>query len=97
MSGGDGRVVKMAIQNFIASIPGMICDGGKYSCSIKGAIVSDSVYQSAMLALNSTELPYASGILGKNAEESIRNLGEIFKAVKPLNERILKIIASKQE
>ena len=96
MSGGEERFVKMAIQNFIANMPGMICDGAKYSCALKGATASDAIYQSALLALGNIEPPHMNGILGKNAEDSIRNLGEIFKKAQPLNESTVKIIANKQ-
>lgn len=95
VSRGDKRVVKRAIQNFIADIPGIICDGGKYSCALKGATASDAIYQSALLALDNREAPHTNGILGKNAEESIRNLGKIFKAIKPVNKTVVEIISKK--
>jgi L-cysteine desulfidase len=91
-SKGERGVVEMAIQNFIASIPGMVCDGAKYSCAIKGAIATDAVYQSVQLALKNREPPYENGILGKNVEESISNLGKIMKGAQPLNQTIVEII-----
>lgn len=95
MSKGDKKVVKRAIQNFIADIPGIICDGGKYSCALKGATASDAIYQSALLALDNKEPPHTNGILGKNVEESIRNLGKVFKAVKPVNKTVVEIMSEK--
>jgi len=95
ISRGDKGVVKRAIQNFIADIPGIICDGGKYSCALKLATISDAIHQSALLALHNKEPPYTNGILERNAEGSIRNLGEIFKAVKPAQKAIVEIISKK--
>jgi len=95
MSNGDGGAVKKAIKNFVAGIPGMICDGGKYSCALKGAIATDAVYQSVQLALKNRETPH-SGILGKDVEESIRNLGKIIKGARPLNNLIVEIVFEKQ-
>lgn len=96
MSSGNKKVVKRAIQNFIANLPGMICDGGKYSCALKGATASDAIYQSALLASKNKEPPYRNGILGKNVEDSIKNLGEIIKAAQPLNKIIVRILFDKQ-
>jgi L-cysteine desulfidase len=95
ISRGDKGVVKRAIQNFIADIPGIVCDGGKYSCALKLATISDAIHQSALLALHNKEPPYTNGILERNAEGSIRNLGEIFKAVKPAQKAIVEIISKK--
>jgi L-cysteine desulfidase len=96
MSKGDRKVVKGAIQNFIANIPGMICDGAKYSCALKGATAGDAVYQSALLALKNKEPPHKNGILGKNVEKSIKNLGKIIREAQPLNKIIVRTIFDKQ-
>jgi L-cysteine desulfidase len=96
MSRGDRKVVKRAIQNFIANIPSMICDGGKYSCALKGATAGDAIYQSALLALENKEPPRKNGILGKTVEESIMNLCEVVIGMQPLNKIIVRMLFNKQ-
>jgi L-cysteine desulfidase len=96
-SEGDDKVVKMAIQNFIAGVPGILCDGGKYSCALKLATVSDAVYQSVLLAMKNRAPRYTDGILGKNTEESIRNLGEVLRAAEPINKTIVELLSGKLE
>ncbi|MGQ9788715.1 MAG: L-serine ammonia-lyase, iron-sulfur-dependent, subunit alpha [Candidatus Hadarchaeaceae archaeon] len=96
MSKGDRKVVKRAIQNLIANALVMICDGGKYSCALKGATAGDAIYQSALLALKNEEPPHKNGMLGKTVEESIIDLGKFVRRMQPLNKIIVRKLFDKQ-
>jgi L-cysteine desulfidase len=95
MCNRDNSCCKRSIQNFIANTPGMLCDGAKYGCSLKLATAADAALQSALLAFYHKEVPYTNGILGKSAEESIRNMGEVIKNTMSLDKTILRIMNRK--
>ena len=74
---------------------GIICSGANYGCALRLAEASDAAFQSALLALNEREPPYSDGILGKSAEESIRNIGKVIENMIAVDKTILKIMKSK--
>ncbi|MBM7562861.1 L-cysteine desulfidase family protein [Fusibacter tunisiensis] len=65
------------VQNMIANTAGMICDGAKTGCALKLATSASAAVQSALLSVNDAFTPPNNGILGRNAEESIHNLGRL--------------------
>ena len=64
--------IKGAIENMIANLSGMICDGAKAGCALKSAAV-----QSAIIAKQGFHVPPKNGIVGDKVEQSIRNLGKV--------------------
>ena len=91
----DNSCCKRSIQNFIANTTGMICDGAKYGCALKVATAVDATFQSALLALNGKEAPYTNGVLGKSAEESIRNMSGVIRSMTPVDRTIVTIMSEK--
>lgn len=61
----------------IGNITGMVCDGAKVGCAMKVASGVSSSIQSAVLALNNTCIHETDGIIEKDIEKTIKNLGEI--------------------
>ena len=74
--GGYGQVCA-AIKNMIGNITGMVCDGAKVGCAMKVASGVSCAIQSAVLALRGTCVTETDGIIDKDIEKTIRNLGEI--------------------
>ncbi|MDY0236144.1 MAG: L-serine ammonia-lyase, iron-sulfur-dependent, subunit alpha [Gudongella sp.] len=74
LQGGTNNAIKAAINNMIAGISGMFCDGAKIGCSYKLSIAVDAALDAAGMALDNIEIPSDNGILGDTAEESIANL-----------------------
>ncbi|MBQ8654709.1 MAG: serine dehydratase subunit alpha family protein [Clostridia bacterium] len=75
--GGGLREILFAIQNMIADISGLICDGAKSGCALKIASSLASAIQCAQLALAGVSATHLDGIIADDAEESIRNLANL--------------------
>ena len=66
-----------AIQNMIANLTGMICDGAKPSCALKLTTGVSTAVLSAMMAMQEEFVTSAEGIIDKDVEKSILNLVSI--------------------
>lgn len=77
LRGGTYEQVCSAIKNMIGNITGMVCDGAKVGCALKVASGVSSAIQSAVLALDGTCISEHDGIIEKDIEKTIRNLGNI--------------------
>lgn len=74
---GEIRQIEGAIENMIANLSGMICDGAKAGCALKLASAASAAVQSAIIANNECYVPPMNGIVGAKVEESIQNLGKV--------------------
>ena len=77
LRGGDYVQVCSAIKNMIGNITGMVCDGAKVGCAMKVASGVSSALQSAVLAREDLCISEHDGIIEKDIEKTIRNLGKI--------------------
>lgn len=77
LRGGSYEAVCSAIKNMIGNITGMVCDGAKVGCAMKVASGVASAIQSAVLAMDGTCISENDGIIEKDIEKTIRNLGQI--------------------
>lgn len=77
LQGGGLAQIKSAVNNMIADVSGIICDGAKAGCALKIATVISSAYQCSLLALKNSGAGELDGIVGADVENSIRNLGEL--------------------
>ena len=77
LKGGSYEAVCSAIKNMIGNITGMVCDGAKVGCAMKVASGVAGAIQSAVLALDGTCISENDGIIEKDIEKTIRNLGKI--------------------
>ncbi len=75
--GGDAAAVGRAIQNIIASLAGVFCDGGKNGCALKLAATAAEAVLAAQLAIRGLSADQLDGIIGKTAEQTIANLGYV--------------------
>ncbi len=77
LRGGDYEQVCSAIKNMIGNITGMVCDGAKVGCAMKVASGVSSALQSAVLAREGMCISEHDGIIEKDIEKTIQNLGRI--------------------
>ena len=96
LMGGDYSRVCAAIQNMVANLTGMICDGAKPSCSIKICSGVSSALLSALLSMQHHQVTSAEGIVDDDVDKSIHNLTSIGKeAMNPTDDMVLDIMTHK--
>mgnify|MGYP001035170104 FL=1 len=79
MAGGTLSQIKATIDNTLANIPGIICDGAKISCAAKIASSLDASMMEHHLAMQNKEYEAYTGILKEDAGETISCIGYIGK------------------
>jgi L-cysteine desulfidase len=79
MVGGSVKQIKATIDNTLANIPGIICDGAKISCAAKIASSIDAAMMAHFLAMQNKGYDAFTGILKEEAEETISCVGYIGK------------------
>ena len=77
LRGGDYEQICAAIKNMIGNITGMVCDGAKVGCAMKVASGVSCALQSAVLAREGICISEHDGIIEKDIEKTICNLGRI--------------------
>lgn len=77
LGGGGLKQIKNAVNNMIACVSGIICDGAKPGCALKISSVVSSAFQCAMLALRDHAAGELDGIVSLDVEHTIQNLGEL--------------------
>ena len=93
MVGADLSVIKKTIENTLANIPGIICDGAKISCAAKIAASLDAAYLAHHLDMNGQSYAPYTGILQEEAGETISCVGQIGKeGMKETDKEILRIM-----
>lgn len=96
LKGGDYDQICYSIKNMIGNITGMVCDGAKVGCALKVASGVSSAVQSAILALDNICISDNDGIIEKDIEKTIRNLGKIgSKGMQITDDMILDIMVCK--
>lgn len=93
LRGGTIRQIKATIDNTMANIPGIICDGAKISCAAKIASSLDAAMMSHHLAMQNKEYEAFTGILKEDAEETISCVGHIGKVgMRETDKEIIKMM-----
>lgn len=93
MVGGSIDRIKKTIENTLANIPGIICDGAKISCAAKIAASLDAAFLAHHLAMNNQGYAPYTGILQEETSETISCVGLIGKeGMKETDKEILKIM-----
>jgi L-cysteine desulfidase len=77
LMGCNETQIEGAIENMVANLSGMICDGAKAGCALKLASAASAAVQSAIIAKQDCIVPPMNGIVGTGAEQSIQNLGRV--------------------
>lgn len=74
LMGGTYEQATYAIQNMVATLTGMLCDGAKPSCALKLASGVSTAVMCAQLAMNNQSVTDVEGIVSKSVDESIKNM-----------------------
>lgn len=77
LMGGKYEQMASAVQNMIANLTGMICDGAKPSCALKVTTGVSTAVLSAVMAMESRCVTSVEGIIDEDVDQSIRNLTRI--------------------
>lgn len=77
LKGGNRENMYCAIQNMVADISGLICDGAKGTCSLKIATAVSGAVQCALLAKSGIAATEKDGIVEADVEKSIHNLARL--------------------
>ncbi len=93
LSGGTTQQIKATIDNTLANIPGIICDGAKISCAAKIASSLDASMMAHYLAMQNKEYEAYTGILKEDAGETISCVGYIGKVgMRETDKEIIKMM-----
>ena len=77
LSGGSTTEIKDTINNTLADIPGIICDGAKVSCAAKIASSIDAAMMAHYLAKKGKAYAESSGIIKETVDLTISTVGHI--------------------
>lgn len=93
LSGGTLDQINLTIQNTLADIPGIVCDGAKPSCAIKIASSIDAGLMAHYLAMKNVGYNTTDGILKDSIENTISAVARIGKeGMKTTDHEILEIM-----
>ena len=96
LMGGTYEQVAFAVQNMIANLTGMICDGAKPSCALKVTTGVSTAVLSAIMAMENRCVTSVEGIIDEDVEQSIRNLTKIgSKGMDETDRLVLEIMTNK--
>ena len=96
LMGGEYQQIVFAVQNMIANLTGVICDGAKPSCSLKLTTGVSTAILSAILAMEHKCVTSVEGIIEDDVDNSIRNLTKIgSQAMNETDKMVLDIMTHK--
>ena len=96
LMGGTYDQVAYAVQNMIANLTGMICDGAKPSCALKVTTGVSTAVLSAIMAMENRCVTSVEGIIDEDVDQIIRNLTKIgSKGMNETDKLVLEIMTGK--
>lgn len=96
LKGGGKKEISLAINNMVGNVTGMICDGAKIGCALKTMTAVDAAFRASTLAMNGIGIPFEDGIVGRDGQSSLENMGKIARdGMLHTDEEILKIMEEK--
>ena len=96
LMGGTYDQVAYAVQNMIANLTGMLCDGAKPSCALKVTTGVSTAVLSAIMAMENRCVTSVEGIIDEDVDQSIRNLTKIgSKGMNETDKLVLEIMTGK--
>ena len=72
--GGGVEQIKLATQNMLGNVTGMLCDGAKAGCAMKISTCTSAAVQSALMARKGIGIQSTDGIIEYDPHFSIENL-----------------------
>lgn len=93
----DESKIKLAIQNTIANVSGIHCDGAKTSCALKVSTCTFAALTSSSLALSDEGVSVEHGYIEENIDDTIDHLAALSRISKgETDQKIIEIITCKQ-
>ena len=77
LDGGTLQQIGHCVDNVVADVSGVICDGAKAGCALKIATGVSSAFRGAKLAMKNRNASALDGIVGHDPEASVDNLGNL--------------------
>ncbi len=97
LKGLSATQIDATIVNTVATTGGMVCDGAKASCASKISIAVENAVSAVQLAERGIVFDPCQGIVGRNADETIRNVGAMAsKGMRSTDTEILNIMLARQ-
>lgn len=90
LAGGTYEQLVMTMKNYLATVPGIICDGAKASCASKITTALDGAILAHQLAMENKQYEDNSGIIKEDIDETIEIISDI--ASKGMRQTDAKII-----
>ena len=98
LRGGTFDQFAGAIVNTLANVGGIVCDGAKPSCAAKISAAVDAALLGCDMALLDDSFLAGDGLVGNDAEETIRSMGYVGRVgMHPTDVEILNIMIGKTE
>ena len=96
LRGGSFAQFEATIVNTLANVGGIVCDGAKPSCAAKICAAVDAAILGCDMALADDNFLAGDGLVGQNAEETIRSMGYVGRVgMHPTDVEILNIMIGK--
>ena len=93
LAGGTLTQIKDTVDNTLADIPGVICDGAKASCAAKISSALDAAMFAHALAMNGKAYSQGTGILRADTADTIKDVGHIGRVgMQPTDQEIVKLM-----
>ncbi len=95
LMGGTLKQAQYAIENMIGDVAGIICDGAKTSCSLKVSSSVAAAVKAALMGLDNIRVTENEGIVDRDVEQVIKNLGTVTEGMRQTDKTILDIMTHK--
>lgn len=89
--GGKEREINNAINAVASNMTGVICDGAKYSCTLKAMTAAGVATESALMSVNGIKIP-PNGIVDEKPKDTMKNIGMISYSMAQTDMTIVKIL-----
>lgn len=85
----DMRQVEQSIVMVLSALYGMLCDGAKASCALKGSIGAIQGLNAAFMVYKGVTIPEGEGIVGSSIEETLDNVGYFSEKIFSYGDKIM--------
>lgn len=93
LAGGTYNQIVMTMKNYLATVPGIICDGAKASCAAKITVALDGALLAHQLAMHNKYYEDGTGIIKNDIDKTIDIVSEIAcKGMKQTDNKIMKFL-----
>lgn len=98
LRGGSFEQMEATVVNTLANVGGIVCDGAKPSCAAKVSTAVDAAILACDMALANDSFLAGDGLVGKDAEYTIRSMGHVGRVgMRSTDVEILNIMIGKTD